>query len=106
MLFYTVVAIVFFILFLILNKKEKSENSMQISESYFSYKTMIPYYAIVCSAFSTDSALVLAFVFTGAYILYATYKRSFKLAKKDLIKLVIIYITCIIFAIISNQIAY
>jgi len=106
MLFYTVVAIIFFILFLILNKKEKSENSMQISESYFSYKTMIPYYAIVCSAFSTDSALVLAFVFTGAYILYATYKRSFKLAKKDLIKLVIIYITCIIFAIISNQIAY
>lgn len=85
---FIVIAIGSFILFILLNKKEKSENAMQISDSYFSYKTMIPTYifclSCICGEMKDASIVpvILVFSFIFGYLLYALYLRNIKVKPK------------------------
>ena len=83
-----------FYLFIVLNKKEPSENSTQISESEFSYKTIIPALSIPFSAISILSGGFLALAFSSifTYLAFVLYRRSFKLTKKEYV-FIAIYIT-------------
>ena len=91
---YILFGLLSFYLFIILNKKEPSENSTQISESDFSYKTIIPILSIPFSAISILSGGFLALAFSSifTYLAFVLYKRSFKLSKKDYV-FIAIYIT-------------
>lgn len=97
-----IVGIVSFILFLVLNKKDKAENSMQISNSWFSYRVMIPAYVsmiiILLSAKITIENYI--FIIIGGFIFYVIYRRSIKLQKSDYIT----FVTCLILSIIIGAI--
>lgn len=83
------VGIVSFILFIILNKNDKAENSMDISNSWFSYKVFIPAYVLLFSISSANTNDLLSFIAVNVvgYIGYATYRRGLKLKKIDYILL-------------------
>lgn len=74
-----------FILFIKLNKEEKSENSMQISKSRFAYKLTLPAYIIPLMAMSIESSspILMVLVVIFGYFGYVVYRRSFKLTKYD-----------------------
>ena len=77
LIFNFVIAIASFILSIILVKKDKSEDSMGISTSWFSYKTMIPFYMYFFSCISVyTSAIIYFFIAIGGYILYVIYRRK------------------------------
>lgn len=103
---FTVIAIISFILFLKLNKTDKSEDSMQLSESWFSYKVMLPAYCILGCMLAADIVIVLLLIIISTFLLYVIYKRSFKLSKKELLYLSIIFVISIALSIISGQIVY
>lgn len=97
-------------LFIKLNKEEPSENTTQISNSLFSYKTIIPIYSIVFCSMSILSGGILALAFASifTYLMFVLYKRSFKLTKRDymLIAIYIIIGIClgVCFSIINDSI--
>jgi hypothetical protein len=80
-----------FILFIKLNKEEKSENSMQISKSRFAYKLILPAYIIPLMAMSIESSspILMVLVVIFGYFGYVVYRRSFKLTKYDYYMLLI-----------------
>ena len=92
---YTLIAIAAFVLFIILNKKEKAENSMQISESWFSYRVFIPIYAAIFTSMicaSGDFMIALMVIGVGGFINYVIFRRSIKIKKVDFIVLAIAFI--------------
>lgn len=96
---YTILGIVSFILLIVLSDKEKAENSMDISSSWFSYKTIIPIYIVYLTTDIANELLYLILVAILGYIAYAIYRRNFKIKIKDIITM----ISCILFGmIISN----
>ena len=100
---FTVIGILSFILFVILNKKEKAENSTQISNSFFSYRTLIPLYYISLTIILMKEAtdIIIFFLLTVTlYTAYTIYKRTIKLKKRDYI----ILILCVVIGIISGLI--
>ena len=84
---FLVLGIVSFILMVTLKKYEKSEDSMDISNSWFSYKVMVPTYITVLTALiaGQGEAITLLLVIIAGYILYAIYRRNFKIKLYDII---------------------
>ena len=59
---------------------------MQISNSWFSYKTMIPlYFSMICLNMC-DGAELLSFIFlfVGTYVAYIIFRRSLKIKKGNI----------------------
>ena len=87
MVFFLVIGIVSFILLITLQKYEKSEDSMDISNSWFSYKVFIPTYIVILSTiciFEKAPIFILLVAILG-YILYAIYRRNFRIKLYDII---------------------
>ncbi len=81
------VGIVGAILIALMSKNEKAENTLDISDSYFAYKVMIPLFVFGLITGGGDS-LGLLYIFLIAilgYLGYVIYRRSFKIKKIDLI---------------------
>ena len=80
---FIIIGIVSTILFVVLNKKDKAEDSMQVSNSWFSYKVFIPVYMSLISLLMMDGSELIGFVFlfVGIYIAYVIYRRSLKIKK-------------------------
>lgn len=94
------------ILFVVLNKKDKAEDSMQISNSWFSYKVFIPIYFSCISLLFMDGGELISFVFifVGTYITYVIYRRSLKINKKDLLVIAICFISMILLYVLLDNI--
>ena len=110
---YEIVSVIIFILigigstilFVLLNKKDKAEDSMQVSNSWFSYKVFIPVYMSLISLLMMDGSELIAFVFlfVGTYIAYVIYRRSLKIKKWDIIVPVICFVSMmVIYIVIEN----
>lgn len=87
LIMYIPVGIGFFILFLY--NEDKAEDCAQISNSWFSYKVLLP---LICALsallFSyVDTLYVNVFVAIAGYIGYVIYRRTFKITKNDMIAL-------------------
>ena len=87
MVFFLVIGIVSFILLITLQKYEKSEDSMDISNSWFSYKVFIPTYIVILSTICIyeKAPIFILLVAILGYILYAIYRRNFKIKLYDII---------------------
>ena len=103
---YILFGVVSLFLFIILNREEPSENSTQISNSNFSYRTIIPIYSIVFSATSilSNGFLALSFSSIFTYLAFVLYKRSFKLSKKDYLFIILYIIIGIVLGVCCEQI--
>ena len=88
-----------------LNKEDKAENSMQISNSWFSYRTMIPiYFSTICLILCDEGELVsFIFLFVGTYVAYIIFRRSLKIKKWDIITTAICFVSVIILYIIIDN---
>ena len=87
-IFFFILGVVALILLIFNLKKDKSENSMDISSSWFSYKVMLPTFIVVLSYISTQSAsgiFVILLVAVSGYIGYTIYRRTFKIKLCDVI---------------------
>lgn len=87
MIFFLVIGITSFILLITLQKYEKSEDSMDIANSWFSYKIMLPTYIAILSTiciYEKAPIFVLLVAILG-YIGYAIYRRNFKIKLYDII---------------------
>lgn len=110
---YEIVSVIIFILigigstilFVLLNKKDKAEDSMQVSNSWFSYKVFIPVYMSLISLLMMDGSELIGFVFlfVGTYIAYVIYRRSLKIKKWDIIVPVICFVSMIIIYIVLDN---
>ena len=90
---FIVIGIVSFILFYFINKNDKAEDSMQISNSWFSYKTFIPLYIILLSlygALSFDDLIFYIIISIMGFVAYVIYRRGLKFKKYDYIILFVI----------------
>ena len=96
---YTILGISSFILLVLLSSKEKAENSMDISSSWFSYKTIIPIYIVYLTTDIANEFIYIILVVILSYIAYAIYRRSFKIQIIDIITT----ISCIVFGIIISN---
>jgi len=97
---YLIFGVICFILLVLLADKEKAENSMDISNSWFSYKTLIPIYILYFSSdIDFELIYVLLIVILG-YIAYAIYRRNFKIKLCDIITMIV----CIVLGIIIGNI--
>ncbi len=83
---------------LLLSKKDKSENAMNISDSWFSYKVLIPIYIV---SIALDLDIVMAIVL--GYICYAVFRRSFKIKLCDIITGVSCVITALIIVLLLRN---
>ena len=102
---FILIGIASIILFVVLNKKDKAEDSMQVSNSWFSYKVFIPVYMSLISLLMMDGSELIGFVFlfVGTYIAYVIYRRSLKIKKWDIIVPVICFVSMmIIYIVIEN----
>lgn len=86
---YIIIAILFLIfgiasVFILVytSKKEKSEDSMDLSSSWFSYKVFIPILITAFIGISSEISLVVFLMLLG-YIGYVIYRRSFKIKWYD-----------------------
>ena len=110
---YEIVSVIIFILigiestilFVLLNKKDKAEDSMQVSNSWFSYKVFIPVYMSLISLLMMDGSELIGFVFlfVGTYIAYVVYRRSLKIKKWDIIVPVICFVSMMIIYIVLDN---
>ena len=110
---YEIVSVIIFILigiastilFVVLNKKDKAEDSMQVSNSWFSYKVFIPVYMSLISLLMMDGSELIGFVFlfVGTYIAYVIYRRSLKIKKWDIIVPVICFVSMMIIYIVLDN---
>lgn len=86
---FAVLGVLCFVLFYLLAKKEKAEDCMQISNSWISYKLMIPLFTVLLIVLgSSEFLLTFVLVCVGAYFAYVIYQRSFKIKKHNLITLI------------------
>lgn len=101
-----VIAIVCAVLFVLLNKKEKAENCMQVSNSWFSYRTIIPAYLsmfLLLMIMTGAEFFSMLFVCVAAYIAYIAYRRSFKIKKCDYIVLVVTIVASFIVGVVLSE---
>ena len=88
------------VLFIILSKNEKAEDTGDVSNSYFSYKVFIPIFIISLLMSSTN--LVFIAIIIGGYIGYVIFNKNFKLKKNDWIAYAISVGVGIIFMIVGS----
>ncbi len=83
---FLVIGIIAFVLLIWCSKYEKSENSMDISNSWFSYKTILPIYIVGITSLIIEAELsFIILIIICAYIVYAIYRRNFKIPLCDII---------------------
>ncbi len=93
LMFHVICGIVTFILSIVFVKKDKSENSMAISNSWFSYKVMIPFYLFVISYTAIDAEFIAwCFILIGGFLMYVIFRRTLKIKVLD----VILIISCVV----------
>lgn len=88
---FAILGVISIVLFVMLNKVEKAENSMQISQSWFSYKTFIPAYLVLLTAlFINSSSFLGTVIYMGiaGFIGYVIYRRTLKIKKFDIIVII------------------
>ena len=104
MVFFFVIGVVSFILLILSQKYEKSENSMDVSNSWFSYKIFIPTYisilSLICIYEKAPIFILLVAIF--GYMGYAIYRRNFKIKLYD----VITSLSCIVGGIVLGVIIW
>jgi hypothetical protein len=83
--FFIVEGIVSFTLLILLSKKEKAENSMDISSSWFSYKVVLPIYIMFFTSFFIFNLISVFWIILVAYFVYVLYRRTFKIKWYDII---------------------
>lgn len=69
-------------------KRTKGENAGQISESWFGYRVMIPFYTVCILAMIPLQSFMYIFVILviiGAYLLTSYYRRTLKISKNQII---------------------
>ncbi len=77
---------------LLYKNEDKAEDVAQISNSYFSYKVLLPALIFLISVMMTpewDLTYILVFILIAAYIGYVIYRRTFKITKNDAITIFI-----------------
>ncbi len=87
MIFFFIIGVVSFILLIVLQRYEKSEDSMDISNSWFSYKVFIPTYIVILSTICIyeKAPIFILLVAILGYIGYAIYRRNFRIKLYDII---------------------
>ena len=88
-------------------KQAKAENAEQLSESILGYKTLIPLYIFFLAASTSPGSGELFYIFctlilVGGFVAYIVYRRSFRLKKRDIIALFIVFAAGIAFAFIGE----
>ena len=103
-IFYGLLTCVFFYLFIRLNKLEKSENTLEVSRSNFSYNFFIPVYSITFSmvTIKEETLILVIFIFIATYMGLVIKNKTFKLDKKDYLQIIIIICIGILFGIIHS----
>lgn len=107
LIIFIIEGVVAFVLFVILNKKEKAENCMQISNSWFSYKIMIPAYFslfIMFCVIDGYETIAILFLIIAAYVGYVIYKRSFRLKKWDYIIIASCFVGAIVLGLVLDSV--
>lgn len=101
LIFHAIFGIASFVLSIILVKKDKSENSMGISNSWFSYKIMIPVYLFVISYTAINAEFIAwLFILIGGFLMYVIYRRTLKIKIID----VIIIVSCVLGGLVISSI--
>lgn len=103
----TLLGIASFVLFVYLNKKEKAENSMQVSSSWFSYKFFIPFYMgflIMYLILQSAQFITIILVTIAAYVGYIIFRRTVKIKKVDYIVLASCFVLAIILGLVFDYI--
>ena len=85
-------AILAFIGMYFLSKHKKAEYIGDISDSWFSYKLLIPIYSVILARLLGDagSIIVNLFLLIATFVGYVIYRRSLKLHKSDIIIMIAI----------------
>ena len=85
-------AILAFIGMYFLSKHKKAEYLGDISDSWFSYKLLIPIYGVILARLLGDagSIIVNLFLLIATFVGYVIYRRSLKLHKSDIIMMIVI----------------
>lgn len=105
----TLLGIVSFVLFIYLNKKEKAENSMQVSNSWFSYKFFIPFYMsllIMYLILQSAEFIAIILIAIACYVAYIIYRRTIKIKKYDYIVLASCFVLAIILGLTLDAIRH
>ena len=89
------------VLLIVLSKKEKAEKALDISDSYFAYKVIIPLYTFLL-ALTSQELFVIVFATIAGYIGYVIYRRSFKIRKIDIIILSSTILTSVIYGVLVD----
>ena len=106
--FFSIIAIALFVLEIFMLKKDKSEDCGQISNSYFSYKVMIPI-ILTCSLglvniyYESYFSILIIIIIAGAYFLYCLYQRKIKLKGRYFIMLGACVLAGIILSLIIQE---
>ena len=86
---FAILGVLSFVFFIILISKDKAENCSQVSNSFISYRVMIPLYVITSMVLLRDTSVFMLIVISiAAFFLYVLYHRSFKFRKDSLITLI------------------
>lgn len=101
LIIYLFIGVAAFILFYL--NEDKAEDVAQISNSWFSYKVLLPTLTFLLSASlmtEVDVLYLLVFILIGSYIGYVIYRRHFKITKYDIIAIASTLCTGAIFGLI------
>lgn len=91
---FSILGIISFILFIIFSKKEKAEDSMQITNSYFSYNMLVPVMSsTTLFCVEGESIIFLIVIAVLGYVLYVIQHKTFKVGIK---KIIILLVCCIV----------
>ena len=81
----------------LLSRRKKAEKIGDISDSWFSYKLLIPLYGIILAyLLGYESIIVNIFLLVAVFVGYVIYRRGFKLHKSDVIMMIIVAILSMI----------
>ena len=102
---FVVIGIVCFILFIKLIKTDKAESCSQISNSFISYRVMIPIYTVSSMVLlRSTSIFVIILVSIAAFFLYVLYHRSFRFKKGSIITLIACCVVGLTLALIFEEV--
>lgn len=102
---FILVSIVCFALFYLFGKREKAEDCLQITNSYMSYRVMIPLYIVTATILlRSTNILAIALVWVAGFFFYVLYHRSFKLKLRSVITLIVCCAISLIAAIVLEEI--
>ena len=78
---------------------------MGISNSWFSYKIMLPFYLFVLSYISIDSEIITYFfIMIISFLMYVLFRRSIKIKKTDIILIICCLVAGLLISAIVKEI--